>query len=211
MIDKKDTEDYLRRMWVKEFEHNETLTEKDLDNEYIAELFKKGYVNINDGVINLSNVGEHMGRSLVRKHRIAEKVVADLFLADMDEMEELADQIEHVMSEEVEDNICRILGNPENCPHNNPIPKGDSDGTSNGLNNEYSVPLVSCHSGESGEVSHIKTEDARKLRKIMNLGLIPGSRICLIQKFPNYVFQLGNTQLAVDKELANEIFIKLDE
>ena len=79
------------------------------------------------------------------------------------------------------------------------------------LGNEYSLPLVSCHSGESGEVSHIKTEDARKLRKIMNLGLIPGSRICLIQKFPNYVFQLGNTQLAVDKELANEIFIKLDE
>ena len=123
-------------------------------------------------------------------------------------VEELADQIEHVMSEEVEDNICRILGNPENCPHNNPIPKGDSD---NDLGNEYSLPLVSCHSGESGEVSHIKTEDARKLRKIMNLGLIPGSRICLIQKFPNYVFQLGNTQLAVDKELANEIFIKLDE
>ena len=74
----------------------------------------------------------------------------------------------------------------------------------------FSVPLVSCHSGESGEVSHIKTEDARKLRKIMNLGLIPGSKISLIQKFPNYVFQLGNTQLAVDKELANEIFIKLD-
>ena len=111
-------------------------------------------------------------------------------------------------SEEVEDNICRILGNPENCPHNNPIPKGDGDME---LGNEYSVPLVSCHSGESGEVSYIKTEDARKLRKIMNLGLIPGSRICLIQKFPNYVFQLGNTQLAVDKELANEIFIKLDE
>ena len=112
------------------------------------------------------------------------------------------------MSEEVEDNICRILGNPENCPHNNPIPKGDSD---TDLGNEYFVPLVSCHSGESGEVSHIKTEDARKLRKIMNLGLIPGSKICLIQKFPNYVFQLGNTQLAVDKELAGEIFIKLDE
>ena len=165
-------------------------------------------IRIDDGFVNLTENGEHLGRSLVRKHRIAEKVVADLFLADMDEMEELADQIEHVMSEEVEDNICRILGNPENCPHNNPIPKGDSD---NDLGNEYSLPLVSCHSGESGEVSHIKTEDARKLRKIMNLGLIPGSRICLIQKFPNYVFQLGNTQLAVDKELANEIFIKLDE
>ena len=192
-MEKSEIEDYLRDIWVREFEKEEKLVVDEFDKGDIELLAKKEYV---------------LGRSLVRKHRIAEKVVADLFLADMDEMEELADQIEHVMSEEVEDNICRILGNPENCPHNNPIPKGNSD---NELGNEYSVPLVSCHSGESGEVSYIKTEDARKLRKIMNLGLIPGSRICLIQKFPNYVFQLGNTQLAVDKELANEIFIKLDE
>lgn len=208
MIDKKDTEDYLRHMWVKEFEYNETLTEKDLDNEYIAELFKKGYVNINDGVINLSNAGEHIGRSLVRKHRIAEKVVADLFLADMDEMEELADQIEHIMSDEVEDNICRILGHPENCPHNNPIPEGNCCDI---LDKENSIALINCDNGFSGEVSYIKTDDSTKLQKIMNLGLIPGSKIILIQKFPNYVFQLGNTQLAVDKELAAEIFVKIEE
>ena len=194
-MEKSEIEHYLRDIWVREFEKEEKLVIDEFNKDDIELLAKKEYVKIEDGFVNLTENGERLGRSLVRKHRIAEKVVADLFLADMDEMEELADQIEHVMSEEVEDNICRILGNPENCPH------GD----------EYSVPLVSCHSGESGEVSHIKTEDARKLRKIMNLGLIPGSRICLIQKFPNYVFQLGNTQLAVDKELANEIFIKLDE
>ena len=208
MIDKKDTEDYLRHMWVKEFENKETLTEKDLDNEYIAELFKKGYVNVNDGVINLSNAGEHLGRSLVRKHRIAEKVMADLFLADMDEMEELADQIEHIMSDEVEDNICRILGHPENCPHNNPIPEGNCCDV---FDKKNSVALINCENGFAGEVSYIKTDDGKKLQKIMNLGLIPGSKIILIQKFPNYVFQLGNTQLAVDKELANEIFVKKEE
>lgn len=208
MIDKKDTEDYLHHMWVKEFENKETLTEKDLDNEYIAELFKKGYVNVNDGIINLSNAGEHLGRSLVRKHRIAEKVMADLFLADMDEMEELADQIEHIMSDEVEDNICRILGHPENCPHNNPIPEGNCCDV---FDKENSVALINCENGFAGEVSYIKTDDGKKLQKIMNLGLIPGSKIILIQKFPNYVFQLGNTQLAVDKELANEIFVKKED
>ena len=207
-MEKSEIEHYLRDIWVREFEKEEKLVIDEFNKDDIELLAKKEYVKIADGFVNLTENGERLGRSLVRKHRIAEKVVADLFLADMDEMEELADQIEHVMSEEVEDNICRILGNPENCPHNNPIPKGEGDMD---LGDEYSVPLVSCHSGESGEVSHIKTEDARKLRKIMNLGLIPGSRICLIQKFPNYVFQLGNTQLAVDKELANEIFIKLDE
>ena len=207
-MEQRDIEHYLRDIWVKEYEKCEKLLVDEFDSTDIEFLAKKEYIKIDDGFINLTETGESLGRSLIRKHRIAEKVVADLFLADMEEMEELADQIEHVMSEEVEDNICRILGNPENCPHNNPIPKGN--GTI-GLDKEHSVPLVSCHSGESGEVSYIKTEDARKLRKIMNLGLIPGSKICLIQKFPNYVFQLGNTQLAVDKELANEIFIKLDE
>ena len=211
-MEKSEIEHYLRDIWVREFEKEEKLVVDEFNSEDIELLAKKEYIKTDDGFVNLTETGERLGRSLVRKHRIAEKVVVDLFLADMDEMEELADQIEHVMSEEVEDNICRILGNPENCPHNKPIPKGNSsDGTNDGLNNEYSVPLASCHSGESGEVSYIKTEDTRKLRKIMNLGLIPGSKICLIQKFPNYVFQLGNTQLAVDKELANEIFIKLDE
>ena len=207
-MEKSVLEHYLRDIWVREYEKGEKLVVEDFNSDDIELLAKKEYLQINDGYVNLTETGENLGRSLVRKHRIAEKVVADLFLADMEEMEELADQIEHVMSEEVEDNICRILGNPENCPHNNPIPKGE---IKEGSSKEYSVPLVSCHSGESGEVSHIKTEDARKLRKIMNLGLIPGSKICLIQKFPNFVFQLGNTQLAVDKELANEIFIKLDE
>ncbi|ADC47188.1 iron-dependent repressor [Methanobrevibacter ruminantium M1] len=207
-MEKSEIEHYLRDIWVREYERGEKLVVDEFNADDIELLAKKEYIKTDDGFVNLTENGEYLGRSLVRKHRIAEKVVADLFLADMDEMEELADQIEHVMSAEVEENICRILGNPENCPHNNPIPKGD---TTPGISKEYSVPLVSCHSGESGEVSHIKTEDARKLRKIMNLGLIPGSRICLIQKFPNYVFQLGNTQLAVDKELANEIFIKLDE
>lgn len=207
-MEKSEIEHYVRDIWVNEYENEKKLPINESNSEDMEFLANEGYVKIDNGFVNLTKEGESLGRSLVRKHRIAEKVVADLFLADMDEMEELADQIEHVMSAEVEENICRILGNPENCPHNNPIPKGDS---TPGISNEYSVPLVSCHSGESGEVSHIKTEDARKLRKIMNLGLIPGSRICLIQKFPNYVFQLGNTQLAVDKELANEIFIKLDE
>ncbi|AMK15376.1 metal-dependent transcriptional regulator [Methanobrevibacter olleyae] len=207
-MDKKDIEDYLRQIWVREYEKEEKLLVNDFNSEDIGILSKKEYIDINDDLISLTETGEALGRSLVRKHRIAEKVVADLFLADMNEMEELADQIEHVMSEEVEDNICRILGNPENCPHNKPIPEGNR---SKDLDSEHSIPLINCHSGNSGEVSHIKTEDARKLRKIMNLGLIPGSKICLIQKFPNYVFKLGNTQLAVDKELASEIFIKVNE
>ncbi|MBO7518912.1 MAG: iron-dependent repressor, partial [Methanobrevibacter sp.] len=112
-MEKSEIEHYLRDIWVREFEKEEKLVVDEFNKDDIELLAKKEYVKIEDGFVNLTENGERLGRSLVRKHRIAEKVVADLFLADMDEMEELADQIEHVMSEEVEDNICRILGNPE--------------------------------------------------------------------------------------------------
>ena len=115
-MEKSEIEHYLKDIWVKEFEKEEKLVVDDFNSDDIEFLAKKDYIKINNGFVNLTENGESLGRSLVRKHRIAEKVVADLFLADMDEMEELADQIEHVMSAEVEENICRILGNPENCP-----------------------------------------------------------------------------------------------
>ncbi|WP_042708439.1 metal-dependent transcriptional regulator [Methanobrevibacter wolinii] len=207
MVENKDIEDFIRNLWVKEVELKETFTEDQLDKKYLTDLFKKGYINIDNNQITLSESGEYLGRELVRKHRIAETVVSDLFLADKDEMEDLADQIEHVMSHDVEDNIMRILGYPKYCPHGHKIPPRDG---SSEKDKYLAVPLLELDVDDLATVSYIKTADARKLQKIMNLGLLPGSKIQLIQKFPIFVFQLGNTQLAVDKEIANEIFVVRD-
>jgi Fe2+ transport system protein FeoA len=43
----------------------------------------------------------------------------------------------------------------------------------------------------------------------MAMGLLPGTAIQLMQNFPSYVFKLGYTQFAVDKKIADEIFVKL--
>ena len=105
-MEKSEIEHYLRDIWVREFEKEEKLVVDEFNQDDIDLLAKKEYIKIDDGFVNLTDSGESLGRSLVRKHRIAEKVVADLFLADMNEMEELADQIEHVMSEEVVNIPC---------------------------------------------------------------------------------------------------------
>ncbi|MGL4669676.1 MAG: metal-dependent transcriptional regulator, partial [Methanobacteriaceae archaeon] len=195
IIKKKDLEDYLKNLWLKQIENNEMILEKDFENDYITELFKKGFINIDNGQIILTESGKHSGQELVRKHRLAEKVISDLFLADMDETEALAHEIEHIMSNNVEENICKILGHPEECPHENPIPYGDC---CEDFDKKNSKPLIKCDNGFFGEIAYIKTQDGKKLQKIMNLGILPGSMIQIIQKFPAYVFQLGNTQLAVD-------------
>ncbi|MGL4670262.1 MAG: metal-dependent transcriptional regulator [Methanobacteriaceae archaeon] len=204
-LDSKDLQDYIRNIWVKEIEKKETVLESDFDNIYTAELFKEGYINIDNGKITLTIFGEKLARELVRKHRLAERVMADLFLADNDETEYLAHELEHIMSHEVESNICRFLGHPNKCPHNNKIPKGSCCDEMNDLTVKS---LRDVEKDFFGEVAYIKTKDRKKLQKIMSMGLMPGSTIELIQKFPVFVFQVGQSQLAVDEDIANEIFVK---
>ena len=84
-MEKRDMEHYLRDIWIREYEEEEKLVIDEFNPDDIELLTKKEYLKTDDGFIKLTEKGEYLGRSLVRKHRIAEKVVADLFLADMDE------------------------------------------------------------------------------------------------------------------------------
>ena len=60
---------------------------------------------------------------------------------------------------------------------------------------------------QRGKITNINTHDHNKLKKIMAMGVLPGMTVILIQKFPSYVFQIGQSQFAVDKELADGIFV----
>ena len=72
-MEKSEIEHYLRDIWVREFEKEEKLVIDEFNKEDIELLAKKEYVKIADGFVNLTENGERLGRSLVRKHRIAEK------------------------------------------------------------------------------------------------------------------------------------------
>jgi len=62
---------------------------------------------------------------------------------------------------------------------------------------------------QKGKINRIDTHDHKKLHKIMAMGVLPGMAITLIQKFPSYVFQVGQSQFAIDKELASCIYVRL--
>lgn len=61
---------------------------------------------------------------------------------------------------------------------------------------------------QRGRIIRVNTHDHKKLKKIMAMGVLPGTEIILIQKFPSYVFQVGQSQFAVDKELAECVFVQ---
>ncbi|MDO8662968.1 MAG: FeoA family protein [Candidatus Omnitrophota bacterium] len=60
---------------------------------------------------------------------------------------------------------------------------------------------------QRGKITRVNTRDLKKLKKIMAMGVLPGMPVILIQKFPSYVFQVGQSQFAVDKELAECICV----
>jgi putative ABC transport system ATP-binding protein len=70
--------------------------------------------------------GEARARDVIRRHRLAERLFMDvLSIHDEDEIESSACKFEHILSPEVTDRMCTLLGHPKACPHGSPIPRGE--------------------------------------------------------------------------------------
>ncbi len=70
--------------------------------------------------------GEARARDVIRRHRLAERLFMDvLSIQDEQEIESSACKFEHILSPEVTDRMCTLLGHPTACPHGSPIPTGE--------------------------------------------------------------------------------------
>lgn len=174
----------------------------------IDELCKLGYTKLIKDKISLTEKGKKEGQRIVRRHRLAERLFADVLYVKKKLVHPLSCQFEHLLVEGIEDNICTLLGHPKTCPHGRQIPQGDCC-----LKFKENVgKIVSCLTNlkvnQKGKVAYIHVKDHKKLQKLMAMGVLPAVTINLIQKFPSYVFQIGQSQFAIDKELAECIFVR---
>jgi Fe2+ transport system protein FeoA len=77
-------------------------------------------------------------------------------------------------------------------------------------------PLSRLGAGQAGEVAYVHDHKQSRLKqgllqKLTAMGILPGAAISLVQTFPAYVFQVGQTQFAVDREIADVIHVRLAE
>ena len=72
------------------------------------------------------------------------------------------------------------------------------------------VPMTTGRPGATGTVAVLGTEDSHELRKLLAMGLLPGTRLRLLQRSPAYVFQSGFSQFTIDKALAGLIRVCWD-
>ena len=67
--------------------------------------------------------------------------------------------------------------------------------------------IIELKKGHKGTIAELITENESILRKLMSMGVLPGLSFEIIQTYPAYVFKIGNTQIAVDKEIASAILV----
>jgi DtxR family transcriptional regulator, Mn-dependent transcriptional regulator len=92
-------------------------------SEMLHRLERAGLVRL-DGrkEVHFTDDGRRAAASIVRRHRLAERMLVDLLGYEWWKTHEEAERIEHAMSPEMEERLIRVLGDPQTCPHGNPMP-----------------------------------------------------------------------------------------
>ncbi|HEX9019628.1 MAG TPA: metal-dependent transcriptional regulator, partial [Nitrospirota bacterium] len=145
-------------------------------------------------------------KELVRRHRLSLRLFYDLFALDGAEAE--ACKFEHILSPEVTDSVCTLLGHPPNSPDGKPIPRGECCTMFRQEMKPLVAPLADLAPGEQAKIVFITPGSHSRLDRLSAMGVVPGSMVKLHQKRPSYVIQLGETMIAVDKDITREIFVK---
>ena len=156
----------------------------------------------------LSDEGEQRARGIVRRHRLAEILFAQVLEVEAHEAERSACELEHTLSESVVDRVCTFLGHPPACPHSKPIPQGDCCRVFTRQVEPLITRLVDIPIGSSGNVVFIAPKSVQRLNRLAAFGVVPGSQLRLIEKKPSVIFACGQTSIAVEEEIGREIYVK---
>ena len=156
----------------------------------------------------LSDEGERRARGIVRRHRLAEILFAQVLEVEAHEAERSACELEHTLSESVVDKVCTFLGHPPACPHSTPIPQGECCRVFTRKVEPLITRLIDIPIGSSGNVVFIAPRSVQRLNRLAAFGVVPGSQVRLIEKKPSVIFACGQTSIAVEEEIGREIYVK---
>ncbi|MEO8632191.1 MAG: metal-dependent transcriptional regulator [Chloroflexota bacterium] len=92
-------------------------------SEMVHRLERDGLVRLDERKeVRLTERGLTAASSIIRRHRLAERMLVDLLGYEWWKTHEEAERLEHAMSPEMEERLVRVLGDPQTCPHGNPMP-----------------------------------------------------------------------------------------
>jgi len=186
-------------------------------SQTVARMERDGLVHVaDDRHLQLTDEGRHEAIGVMRKHRLAERLLADVIGLDWEDLHIEACRWEHVMSEKVERRILALLKKPLVCPHGNPIPGLEQLGLP--FATDQSGPLFSlteAAAAANGEVviSRISEQlqpDAGLMHRLDLAGMRPGHRVCVATAPQGVdVWVEGGERVTFDRTVADHVFVRV--
>ncbi len=174
----------------------------------LREMDSAGLVSMAGSSVSLTSKGENQAQELIRCHRLAERLLADVLSVKGELLEAQACEFEHILSAEVTESICTLLGHPSTCPHGRPIPPGECCKGNRTEVEPIVVSLDRLPPGEAGRVMYVETRSHARLDKLASFGLVPGALVTMHQRQPSLVVRIGETQLAMDELVAQSVHVQ---
>tara|TARA_Y100000588_G_scaffold205277_1_gene219113 strand:+ start:97 stop:792 length:696 start_codon:yes stop_codon:yes gene_type:complete len=136
--------------------------------------------------INLTDIGRQSAESILRRHRLAKKLVVDVLKVELPQSHEEAHRLEHAISPYLENKIVDLLGHPTTCPFGHPIP-GSSYKPKDGL-----LTLNEAKVGRSYTVDRLPEDDRELLEYFVGNEFLPGANFSVTDcSMPRGIITLG--------------------
>jgi len=177
-------------------------------SEMLDRLIVDGYVSRDGRRLSLTDSGRALAEKVVRKHRLAERLLVDVIGLEWHKVHREAGRWEHVISDDVEARLVELLGDPATCPHGNPIP-----GTHTAAPSVPTRPLAEVAEGERVRLLRVSEEVELNLGSLTLLdegGFIPGAvaRIGGRDGEGNLEVRVeGAAAIRVSRELSDRLFV----
>jgi DtxR family transcriptional regulator, Mn-dependent transcriptional regulator len=177
-------------------------------SEMLDRLSSDGYIDRAGRKISLTEKGQDIARRVIRKHRLAERLLVDVIGLPWYKVHEEAGRWEHVISDDVEERLVALLGDPSTCPHGNPIPGAAQQPSER----ERQVPLADVAPGTNIRFARLTEAvelDLTSLRYLDDAGFIPGITASVKTRAPDGTVVLGleGGSLALGHDLCGKLFV----
>ena len=236
-MEQKSTQDYLKAIYSQSKNGDLASTteishELDVTPASVTEMLKKlsqdGYVNYSPyHGSTLTEKGFQEAKKVTRKHRLLETFLSDVLHIGKDKVHKEACQMEHVLSDEAEESLCRLLKHPDTCSDDGKtIPACDlpfsncedciqlhSQGLEEvGKRKENLIALSELKTGQEGKISFIRGGH-NVLQRLLDMGLTPSTKITLLKVAPfegPIEISVRGSKLALGRGIASKVFVEIE-
>jgi DtxR family transcriptional regulator, iron-dependent repressor len=178
-------------------------------SEMLDRLIDEGYVRREGRRLDLTDSGRALAEKVVRKHRLAERLLVDVIGLEWHKVHREAGRWEHVISDDVEARLVELLGDPATCPHGNPIPGARTVAPA-----VATRPLADVDEGERVRLVRISEEVETNLGSLTLLdegGFIPGAVARVGGRSPDGAVEVAVEGAAdaiqVSRDLSGRLFV----